>query len=225
MKNQENNKSDDKNINKIKKNKKIKYKTTTQELHKPRLILDAVLFFIILLAVSIPMVMISAEPKEKNQYYINYEDSDEYIDDSMQMILDSTVPNVTYQDLNGIRTEVNNLNIADLILIDLIIRSGDPGEVNFTSLENEFEAKLFTILDSVFGGNRDFMLIVGPSNLVTNGAEQNYSEYILITNINPSPQLQDLNQFDFTYEKRLTKLDNVKNKLNNGEIIVKLYLE
>ena len=186
--------------------------------HKRRIVLDSVVFLIIVVITSLAMIMISSGLEGSNSYYKNYPGSEEYIEISMQSILSSTVPEVSYYDLVGARTVFSGQTIEGLIQTDLAVRGADTINFNLSSLEQGLESRIKTTINSVFL-NKNYILIAEPETTSTG------DDRIYITNMQTAPKLTNLDSPNF--EKRLgsswSDEDDAGN-VGNNDIIVRLYL-
>jgi hypothetical protein len=193
---------------------------------KLRIILDAVLFVIILMSLSLTLLFVSSEFGEDIDYYVNYHETDEYIEYSTQTILDSTVPRVTYHDINHQKTELIGQSVETLIIQDLNIRSSGGKELNETSLEQSIEHAILTAFNQAFENDKKFILTAGKFKQKP-GADDVPELEIVITNSNIDLDLENSEEFlknhEPIFEKFIENI-NIDNNPASDIVVIKLYL-
>ena len=199
--------------------KKIQQKDIPKKFKSPWLVLDAGLFFILILICSIVLIMVSGETKDSTYYYTRYPETDEYIEDTMQVVLSSTVPHVAYYDYKNSKTEFVDYTIEHLIIIDLTIRDGDFEDLNASSLEHSLENEILTILNSAIGENRNFIFTVSLES--ESDGVQNISNSIFISNTDIPPH--GVNQLEPSYEKHITYSSYDQIDSGCDKIVIRLY--
>ena len=206
---------------KLDKNKNTKQPGERPTLSRTRIILDALIFLIILLAVSLSMIIISSALEEPKNFYVDYSNSNEYIDHSMQSILHSTVPKTEYYNIKGERTEYIGQSIERLIIIDLNIRSSCAGDSNFnqSSLEMGIESELEAALNIILGDDTKYVFAAEIKK--SDNSEVNDAEFILSNAVNP-PEIEESTP---SYEKHLTPpIDSLGINIDTSLVMIKLYL-
>ena len=205
--------------------KKIEQKKTGLY-YKQRTILDMILFLTIIIALSMSVLFFSFLPRETNVYYIEYQDTEEYMEYSMQTILASTVPKVVYKNNNGIEDEFIDKSIEELILLDLYIRYLDP-ELNITSLSHGLEQTIKNGLINFLENEHKFVL---KAELDLQEQEQDEqikdnssNSKLIITN------LEKLNQFNEHGKPNFKKLvyipgTELPTVLAENDVVIQLYL-
>ena len=211
-----------------KKNKaqKAVKKGTEHPYQRTGLVLDAGLFLIILVAVSIALIFISSMPKQSNTYYLEFPESDEYVHDTMGTILDSTVPRVEYSDGAGEGTEYVGMSVEQLVLVDLALRNARSGELNIntSSLEHGIERELGSMLAYSFGHGNNFVFTAAYASEPVVRAENGSVIFISdLAEIELGPDTAS----EPVYEVRVaagaagTKADQ---RAGNDEVVIRLYL-
>ena len=191
-------------------------------LRKHRSILDAVLFFIIVLALSSAMIIISSTIEESNEYYLRYDRSDEYIENSMHTILCSTVPRAAYQDLNGQKTEYVGHSVEQLIITDLAIRNANHGEINFSSLENGIEDELSEKFDFLIADDRNFIITCGYQKAAV--VDRYNISALFISNMNEPPELEESSSPDHEFHLAIPMKTSTGPSTTGSEVVfIRLY--
>jgi len=184
------------------------------------LMLDAGVFFILMLLVSVALILLSTIPKDPDYYFTNYHETDEYLENSMEAILSSTVPKATYRDLNGFETEFIDQSLENLIIIDLNIRKSASDELNLTSLEQDLERELVQALGMVIGGDQEFVFTCSymyPSDDISAD-----DPIIFITNLDETYELKE--SVKPSFEKHLLASGNNNGNRGGDEVIIRIYL-
>jgi len=193
---------------------------------KLRLILDAVLFVLILFSLSLSILLLSSEFGEDIDYYVGYHETDEYIEYSIQAVFDSTVPRVTYQDLNHHNSEFIGQSVETLILQDLNIRLSGGLDLNETNLEQNIEQAILTTFNQVFEKDTKFVLTAGKFAQKPSADDVPELE-IVITNSNIDFELENSEEFrknyDTVFEKFIENI-NIDNDPTSDVVVIKLYL-
>ena len=212
---------------KRKKNKKNITQNFTQSSGSTRplliLVLDSILFLILVLALSLAMIFVSLIPITPSSHYTEYDQNEEYIETSMQMVLSSTIPKVTFNTPEGKNVEFLDLTFLDLIIIDLGIRNDGSSVFNSTSLEFGPELELKNLIKSVFGDNQDFILWAGfAGSTAGHSTDLLSNQNIIITTVmDPILHLQNS---DPIFEKHLTSRINEEIGYIDTEVVIKFYL-
>lgn len=188
---------------------------------KQLIILDTLVFFILLLAVSYAMVTVSLKPVEPNKYFTEFDETDEFAETFMQAILGTTVPEVNYIDSKGQKTDFTGRTVQDLILIDLAIRAEASSDFNETNLMNNIEERIFEILNSVFHGRSHFLIWVGEEDQDLSASDQNSTKNIVITSLARVPKVPTDSEPSF--EKHLHSPLPTKSDTMTGDIVMRLY--
>jgi hypothetical protein len=183
------------------------------------IVTDALIFFILVIIISLAMIIISSLPKDTDYYYTHYSETDEYIEDSMQTVFSSTAPTVSYTDQFGIETEISSKNMEHLIIIDLDIRNTNTNELNTTSLQEGIEHELSSALTSVYP-DTDFVFICAYAD--DDSKVPDSSTNIYLTNTESS--LKPLDGLNPAYERVLTLPESRENGEQNNDIMIRLYL-
>ena len=189
--------------------------------NKQLIILDTLVFFILLLAVSYAMLAVSLKPDEPNKYFTEFDETDEFAETFMQAILGTTVPETNYIDSKGQKTDFTGRTVEDLILIDLAIRAEASSDFNETHLMNNLEEKIFEILNSVFHGRSHFLLWVGEDEHASSASEQNSTMNIVITSLTSTPKVPS--DSEPTFEKHLNSPTDTKGDVTPGNFVMRLY--
>ncbi len=191
-------------------------------LRKHRSILDAVLFFIIVLALSSAMIIISSTIEESNEYYLRYDRSDEYIENSMHTILYSTVPRAAYQDQNGQKTEYVGQSVEQLIITDLAIRNANNDKINFSSMENGIEEELSEKFNFLTADDRNFIITCGYQKAAV--VDRHNISALFISNMNEPPKLEESSSPDYEFHLTLP-MTSSNHPSNTGSevILIRLY--
>lgn len=184
------------------------------------IMLDAVVFLILILLVSVALILISSAPRDADHYFTHYHETDEYLENSMEMVLSSTVPKATYRDMNGFETEFVDQSIENLILIDLNIRSLASDDLNSTSLEHDLEHELMQALDTVIGINQDFVFTCSYSSHT--GEINDDNSIIFITNLDEPYNIEENAKPSF--EKHLLASGNDNGNRSSDEVIIRIYI-
>lgn len=205
------------------KNEKKRNRQKSVQFDRPNtrwVVLDAVIFLILLLILSLSMLMISASPKDADHYYTHYDESDEYLEHSIQALLSSTTDSASYMDTMGNEIELGSQSMEHLILIDLNMRNSDSEEFNTTSLELGLEHDLLGALNSIIGVGQDFVFICQYTNsdneLIKTGSN------IFLTNQETTMKLDK--EKDPRFEKHLSLPSNPIDDLKGDEVVIRLYL-
>jgi hypothetical protein len=167
------------------------------------IMLDAVVFLILILLVSVALILISSAPRDADHYFILY----------------STVPKATYRDMNGFETEFVDQSIENLILIDLNIRSLASDDLNSTSLEHDLEHELLQALDTVIGINQDFVFTCSYSSHT--GEINDDNSIIFITNLDEPYNIEE--NAKPIFEKHLLASGNDNGNRSSDEVIIRIY--
>jgi hypothetical protein len=183
------------------------------------IMLDAVVFLILMLLVSVALILLSSAPKDPDYYFTNYQETDEYLENSMEMVLSSTVPMATYRDLNGFETEFVDQSMENLIIIDLNIRCSSSDEVNSTSLEHDLEHELMKVLEGVIGSDQEFVFTCSYAS--QSGEISVDNSIIFITNLDETYKLKESAKPSF--EKHLLASGNGEGNRGGDEVIIRLY--
>ena len=168
------------------------------------------------------MIITSYQEKDETHYYTEYQTTNEYIEDSMQVFLESTVPRVEYNSNSGSKFEFVDFNFKQLIIEDLQIRQLEEYQTNISSLEQGIENEIIDALDSIFQDtkNQDYVFICSYST-DTNDALNVSSKIVISNSFSPS---QKIESEALSYEKSILP-DGMKNSgSENDEIIVQIYL-
>jgi hypothetical protein len=193
---------------------------------KIRLVLDAVLFVLILFFLSLSILLVSSDFGEDIDYYVNYNETDEYIEYSTQAIFDSTVPRVTYQDLNHHKTEFIGQSVENLILQDLNIRLSGGLDLNETNLEQNLEQAILTTFNQVFEKDTKFVLTAGKFAQKPSANDVPELEIVITnSNIDFEPENNEgfLKNYDTVFEKFIENI-NIDNDPTSDVVVIKLYL-
>lgn len=183
---------------------------------KSRIITDGIVFFIIILALSFSIIIISSMAQESTGYYENYGDSDDYIENSMQNILSSTVPSVIYQDSTGSQNEYTGQTVERLIQIDLNIRASSNG-FNQSSLKLGIGHELEKLLNSAYGVDKSYIFTaVG----LRSSSSESVAE-ISISNLLSPPQVDGTEP---VFEKQLKLSNGDRAGTDISEVNIRLYL-
>ena len=153
---------------------------------------------------------------DNTSYYTKYTETDEYIEESMDSILDSTIPVVSYHNLESIETKFYDYTFEELIILDITIRTGQADETNLTSLGANLEFELKGLLDQSLGEHSGYILTASEVN------NQNNSKNIMISN-QPNPVFPTTDD-EPDFEKHLILSYSLKEDDKNPEIIIRLYL-
>jgi hypothetical protein len=182
-----------------------------------RLYIDVAIFFVLILVISSAMIVVSTLPKDNTSYYTEYTETDEYIEESMDNILDSTVPVVSYHSNPKMETQYYDYSFEDLILLDITIRIGQAGEANLTSLETGIESELKNLLDQSLGEHSGYILTAIEGN------SQNNSISIIISN--QPGAVFPVNSGEPDFEKQLISSYSREDGDKDPGIIIRLYLD
>lgn len=203
----------------VKMKNKNEQKSRYREYRKARLLLDALLFAIILTMISLTLIIVSSMPKETNTFYDNYNETEEYLENMMVTILDSTVSKTSYNDSNGVSTDYIGQTVEQLIFIDLSIRASDDGEFNKSDLERGIEGEINNVLTRALGEGRDFVLSV---EILEQSRQSKTENVLIISNILEPPEVKkDVPVFERRYQKLSILTDDQDTP---EEIFIKLYL-
>jgi hypothetical protein len=200
--------------------KEDQYKATVNTRpNRTWIMLDAVVFLILMLLVSSALILISSAPRDADHYFTHYHETDEYLENSMEMVLSSTVPKATYRDINGFETEFVDQSIENLILIDLSIRSLASDDLNSTSLEYDLEHELVQALDMVIGSDQDFVFTCSYARQT--GEINNDNSIIFITNLDEPYNIKENAKPSF--EKHLLASGSDNGNRSGDEVIIRIY--
>lgn len=183
------------------------------------IMLDAVVFLVLMLLVSVALILISSAPRDADHYFTHYHETDEYLENSMEMVFSSTVPKATYRDMNGFETEFVDQSIENLIIIDLSIRSLASDELNSTSLEHDLEHELMQALDTVIGSDQDFVFTCSYASQT--GEIINDNSIIFITNLDEPYKLKENAKPSFEKHLLASGIDN--GNRSGDEVIIRIY--
>jgi hypothetical protein len=184
------------------------------------IVLDAVIFLVLLLILSLSMLLISASTKDVDHYYKHYNESDEYLEHSIQALLSSTIDSTYYVDPSGNEVKFGSLSIEDLIVIDLNMRNAETDDINITSLEADFETELFEDLNSILGKHQDFVFVCQYSNSGS-GLIKTSSNIYLTNQDNPKGLNKNIEP---RFEKQIAIPDFTDNNSLGDEVVIRLYV-
>ena len=181
-----------------------------------RLYLDIAIFFVLIIVISSAIVIASMIPKDTTSYYTNYTETDEYVEESMDNILASTIPAVSYQSQTNTELQYFDYSFQELILLDMAIRSEGDDDINLTSLETGIESELKDVLDKSLGVHSDYIFIVNEGSSQDNNRSIviSYQSDIILPSQGDKPN----------FEKHLIPLYSRDGDRNDLEIIIRLYI-
>ncbi|UCH88290.1 MAG: hypothetical protein JSV49_08470 [Thermoplasmata archaeon] len=124
-------------------------------------VVDSILFFIIVLAVTLMMILTGFA--EESREVGSFESTDKYAEQLTMAFLAGTVPELNYTDSRGQETIYVDYSVKQLLIEDLRIRlGGGPHHmpVNTNSLKIGIESTVGSIMDELVGSSRTFSLNV-----------------------------------------------------------------
>jgi len=211
------------NPNKIEKKESETDKPANKKIssHKTMVILIITLFLILSIAVSFSMILISSSKSDPNEYYRNYQDSDEYTETTLQAVLQSTIPKVTYEDENGVVTSYIGYSVERLIIVDSNIRIEAASALNISSLEEGLEKQVQMALESAFNYRQEYVLLVEYMNQTdSNNNNQDNDNILILSNINYEIDIENLkDKSDFMTQ--LITFEHTKSETEPFELILK----
>jgi carbamoylphosphate synthase small subunit len=166
------------------------------------------------------MIVISSIPKESDDYYKKYDRSDEYIETSMQTMLDSTVPEAIYHYNDHGETRYIGQKIENIIILDLNIRSTGSGKFNQSNLEAGIEQEIRLKIESILGIDIDYIFIASGGSDPKNGEIE---AELIISNI-AGGSLPDIEAFTPVYEKHFPISTTAETDTDIGEVLIELYI-
>jgi hypothetical protein len=193
------------------------------------LFLDILAFFIILIALSTALILVST-PTDPNRYYSNYHSTDEYVELAMETMLSSTVPMIEYQ----IEDPISNSNKADvftmefsdetiewLIGFEIFYITEIVDKANGSAGQSSLENQIRQALDNAFDDKIKYVLVAGFADNLEKGTPDP-AGVIIISNTNFQGTPNDLN--GAVYKKNMENNYTVSNLDDQNQILIRLYI-
>ncbi len=207
-----------KNIKDIKQKKKIGQRMTVKY-YKQRTILDTISFFIIILALSMSLIFISFLQNDNNIYYEKYNDSEEYLKQSILTILDSTIPEVIYIDSLGINEKFIDRSIEELLLLDLSIRYEDQN-LNTTNLKLGLEQNVKEVISEFLTDGDRYALTV---EFEKNNEDKNTNDNSKVI-ISSQENFDQLDSRNSPYFEKQLSISGTFQPMVDNIVLIKLFL-